>query len=701
MSLPLPASRRTLAFELLLASSVVLFQELALIRWLPGQVRVVAYFPNLILLSAFLGLGVGCLRAGRRSLLALWPLSLVAIVAVAALLSRVVFTHEGGGEHLFLLYFDMPRTAPMVPDIRPPLVVLFVLSAVSFVPLGQIVAERLRRFGDLGDPLAGYGWDIGGSIAGIAAFTLLSFAGTFPAVWFTVLFAMGAVFQRSSPRRLLAGGLAAACVVATVVRTERSERYSPYYGLSVVPSRDGGAGLNVLVHGALHQYALPLDRSAVLADEGERGIRAGYHLPYRSLPRAPRHALVIGAGTGNDVAVLLDEGAQSVDAVEIDPVIVDIGRQRHPSRPYDSPRVRVFNTDARTYLNTTSERYDLIVYGTLDSLTRLSALSSVRLDNFVYTRECVRAARSRLTEDGGLLLYFMVGETGYIDVRLGGLLTEVFGETPLMISGDFGLFNHAFMAGPAFAAIDGEARRAGAREALARVRARTELPSDDWPFLYLRERGITGFYATTALALLLLSAGAVLLASPDLRRSVRDGGADGEMFALGLGFLLLETTAVTTMNLVWGATWRTSAVVFLCVLVTVLAAALVVRRRNVPYGMAVAALAASVLAAYLLPAEVALRAGTPARLAVSLLLVGAPIFFGSICFSRAFAARSSPDRAFGWTILGAVAGGILEIASMAIGLRALLLVGLAAYLIAYGTFRRRIRAGAGAMASVA
>jgi hypothetical protein len=399
---------------------------------------------------------------------------------------------------------------------------------------------------------------------------------------------------------------------------------------------------------------------------------------------------VIGAGTGNDVAVLLDEGAQSVDAVEIDPVIVDLGRQRHPSRPYDSPKVRVFNTDARTYLNTTSERYDLIVFGTLDSLTRLSALSSVRLDNFVYTRECLQAARSRLTGDGGLLMYFMVGETGYIDVRLGGMLTEAFGETPLMISRHFGLFNHAFMAGPAFTAIDGEARRAGAPEALARVRARTELPSDDWPFLYLRERGITAFYATTAAAILLLSAGAVFLASGDLRRSVRDGGADVEMFALGLGFLLLETASVTTMNLVWGATWRTSAVVFLCVLATVLGAALVARRRDVRYGTAVTALAASVLATYLLPAEAALRAGTLARLGVSLVLVGAPIFFGSLCFSRAFAARRAPDRAFGWNILGAVAGGILEIACMATGLRALLLVALAAYLAAYWIYRRRV-----------
>lgn len=688
MSLPLPDSRRTLALELLAASFAVLFQELAFIRWLPAQVRVVAYFPNLVLISAFLGLGVGCLRAGRRSLLPWWPVSLVAVVAAAAAMSRVVFTNEGGSEHLYLLYFDMPRTSPVVRDIRPPLVALFALSALAFVPLGQVVAERLKRFGQLGDPLAGYGWDIGGSMAGIAAFTLMSFAGTFPVAWFVVLFAVGALFFRARVRWLFAYGAAAAAVLAGVAVTERAERYSPYYGLSVAPG-ESGAGIGVLVHGALHQYALPVDRARELTDAKERGIREGYHLPYQVLARRPRQALVIGAGTGNDVAVLLDEGAERVDAVEIDPAIVDIGRKRHPSRPYDSPRVRVFNTDARTYLNTTDERYDVIVFGTLDSLTRLSALSSVRLDNFVYTGEALRAARDRLTADGGLILYFMVGETGYIDVRLGGMLTEAFRQTPLVLSRHYGLFNHVFMAGPAFAAVDGDARRAQAPAALARVRTQTELPSDDWPFLYLRQRGITAFYATTALILFALSAAAVLLASRDLRRSVREGGADGEMFALGLGFLLLETASVTAMNLVWGATWRTSAVVFLCVLATVLAAALLVRRRDVPYGAAVVALAVSVLVTYLLPAEAALRAGTLARLGVSLVLVGAPIFFGSICFSRAYAARPAPDRAFGWNILGAVAGGILETASMAIGLRALPLVALGAYLVAYWICRRR------------
>src|SRR5881409_2400866 len=105
------------ARSLALASFTVLFQELALIRWLPSAVRVLSYFPNLILISAFLGLGIGCLRAGKRSLLVLWPVSLLALAAAAAALRGIAFTQEGAGEHLWLLYSDLvsPR---VVGDVR-------------------------------------------------------------------------------------------------------------------------------------------------------------------------------------------------------------------------------------------------------------------------------------------------------------------------------------------------------------------------------------------------------------------------------------------------------------------------------------------------------------------------------------------------------------------------------------------------------
>jgi hypothetical protein len=63
-----------IALEILAVSFIVLFQELALIRWFPSKIRVLAYFPNLILISAFLGLGLGSLFSGKKSLIWLWTL---------------------------------------------------------------------------------------------------------------------------------------------------------------------------------------------------------------------------------------------------------------------------------------------------------------------------------------------------------------------------------------------------------------------------------------------------------------------------------------------------------------------------------------------------------------------------------------------------------------------------------------------------
>src|SRR5688572_13367797 len=246
-------SSRVLAIELIAASFVVLFQELAFIRWLPGQVRVLAYFPNLILLSAFLGLGLGCLRASQRQLLWVWPLSLLLIVAAAFVMSGVIFTHNSVSEHLYLLYYDLPPGAPVVKDVRPPIVLFFMLSAASFIPLGQFVARRLQEFQRRSSTLWGYCWDILGSLAGVAAFTVVSFMGAFPVVWFSIFLAVGILFfMRHRSWRL--GYLAAAAAIMLVVsQAERAHRYSPYYAINLDHSPE--TGFNVLTNGALHQNA--------------------------------------------------------------------------------------------------------------------------------------------------------------------------------------------------------------------------------------------------------------------------------------------------------------------------------------------------------------------------------------------------------------------------------------------------------------
>ena len=637
-----------------------------------------AYYPNLVLIAAFLGLGLGCLRAGRRPLRWAWPATLLVLVIAAAALARVVFTQNAAADHLFLLYYDLPAgrapggghppadPAALRPDrrqLRAPRPDRG--RAPAALPRARAAALRLR-VGHRG---------IAGGHRGVHRPQLR--AGV-PDVWFAGVLVLGLVFFRQRRRDLLAYGGAAALVVVVVGASERAQQYSPYYAIST-RDRAGAAGFEITANGSLHQVALPLRAERRSWPAATRGSRDGYHVPY-TLAAGPIHrALVVGAGSGNDVAVLLDRGAEHVDAIEIDPVILELGRARHPDAPYASPRVRAINTDARAWLNDTRETYDLIVFGTLDSMTRLSALSTVRLDAFMYTADCLRAARARLTPAGRPRPLFhggravhrpAAGRPAHGRVRRGpargrhrprALQPHLHGGPGLRGRGRGGAPRGRRARARAGARAGGAAERRLALPVPARARPERLLPVDD---------GGGGGPGP----------GRRLRRLPDLRRSVAGRGIDVEMFLFGLAFLLLETRSVTAMNLAWGATWLTSAVVFFAVLFMVLLATFAVRAWSPPFaadhGTPARLAAGRPRAAGIARAEVRV----PARLALSVLAVGIPIFLASVGFARLFETRTEPDLAFGWNLLGAVAGGLIELVSMAVGLKALLLVAAAAYL---------------------
>ncbi len=72
------------SIELFVLSFMVLFLELACIRWLGSTVIFLAFFTNIVLTACFLGVSVGCLAASRNGswINALVPLA-VAIMASA------------------------------------------------------------------------------------------------------------------------------------------------------------------------------------------------------------------------------------------------------------------------------------------------------------------------------------------------------------------------------------------------------------------------------------------------------------------------------------------------------------------------------------------------------------------------------------------------------------------------------------------
>ena len=271
----------------------------------------------------------------------------------------------------------------------------------------------------------------------------------------------------------------------------------------------------------------------------------------------PHSVLILGAGTGNDVAGALRHGAEHVDAVEIDPVILEIGRQYHPEHPYDSHRVTVYVDDARAFLKKTKKKYDLIVFAYLDSSTLLSSFSSLRLDNYVYTVESFQNTKALLTDQGTMVLSFATGRSFATD-RLYATLEAAFGTPPAAYFTGF-VVNGVLM-------IEGGARStklpqlvdASGEFHTRTTNSTTLLATDNWPFLYLTGRSIPGAVLVTA-ALFFLMVWMVLRKANCL--SWKTSLLHWHFFFLGAGFLLLETKAVTQLSLLFGGTWIVNSVV--------------------------------------------------------------------------------------------------------------------------------------------
>src|SRR5947208_3393623 len=212
---------------LFVSSFLVLFLETALIRWLPAYVRLLAYFSNFILLASFLGIGVGCLLATRRRNLFVWfPLMLFAVIfGVDRLRLEVALPSTS------TIYFSSGTTSPVVPvESTLLLPLLFVSVAALFVA----VAHRMGRDLTGRPPLRAYVINLLGSLAGVAAFAMVSWLELPPSVWFGVAAAAALPFVLQERRWIAAVNLVLLAGSLTIVHNmERGSLWSPYYRITL------------------------------------------------------------------------------------------------------------------------------------------------------------------------------------------------------------------------------------------------------------------------------------------------------------------------------------------------------------------------------------------------------------------------------------------------------------------------------------
>ncbi|MBI1982908.1 MAG: methyltransferase domain-containing protein, partial [Acidobacteria bacterium] len=453
-----------------------------------------------------------------------------------------------------------------------------------------------------------------------------------------------------------------ALIVVATGLPEADTFWSPYYRVRLYRfSPPEGwprpAAYHVDVNHDYHQRIVDLS-PAFLARHPEaepnRSALATYELPYHIVAETGE-VLVVGAGTGNDVAAALRHGATRVDAVEIDRVIIELGRRYHPERPYDSPRVTVTVDDARAFFKRTDRKYDLIVFGYLDAHTLISSYSSLRLDNYVYTRESFEEARSLLKKDGTLIVAFNSG-TSFVTDRLFAALARAFGTPP-----------RAYYTGYDYAGvvmIEGRGRDAAPPrefpEISDQLRSRldaTLVTTDRWPFLYLAGRTIPA-PILSVLALFLCGSFVLLRRTLNLPRLASRENL--HFFFLGAGFLLLETRGITELSLLFGSTWIVNAVVIGAFLAMGILANTLVMYRPVARRTAYVPLFVLIGLGMFFPLTHLDLLPASAKVLAAGIFVGLPVFFSGLVFSRSFRDVADPAQALGVNLLGCVVGGTLE-----------------------------------------
>ena len=651
------ASARARVF---LGSALILFLELVLIRELGAKIVHLSYFTNFVLLGSFLGVGLGFLSSGKRlQVTRLSPLLLAALLALVALVPVQIDRRSDQ-----IIYFTLVE--PSGPPTWVVLPIIFVAVAACVVGPAQIVG---RSFRDL-PPLEAYRLDLLGSLAGIVTFTAFAFLGAPPLVWGVVLVALFLVLLGTARVVMFSCALLIALFVADLPSDQVT--WSPYYRIvhQQVDFPSGDVGVNVNVNGVPHQVAR--------AVEGRLRAEPQYGLPYERLTQgAVGRVLIVGAGTGNDVAVALEKQAQHVDAVEIDPEILDLGRREHPNRPYDDPRVTTHVDDGRAFLERTDARWDLILFALPDSMALVTGGGAIRLESYLFTREAIATVRRHLTERGGFAMYNYYREEWLVD-RYAGTVASAFGHEPCIDRVER-------VAGQAVISVALREADQKCQPTAARAN-RVEPSTDDRPFPYFRGGGLPPLYLFALTGILLASLVAVrTLAGPF--RSMRPYA---DLFFMGAAFLLLETKSVTTFALLFGTTWIVNAIVFAGVLLAVLLAVETTRRVPTPsLPVLYLGIAAALVLAYVVPNASLLALPVVPRLAAAIVLAFAPIYLANLAFAKRFADTDDTASAFGVNILGAMVGGCVEYLALLVGFRNLLIVAGLLYLAAFVLLPRR------------
>jgi SAM-dependent methyltransferase len=672
------------------AAGVSIFLELSLIRWQAGELEFYSFYKNFGLLSCVAGLGIGYVLSSRRGV----PLALAApLLALQQVV--VVFVRHGFGDTARLSLNRLPiieqvnmgivgePTIIQTISIYFAVTALIILTMLTMVPLGQLCGRLMMRM----PAVKAYGWNLLGSLAGIALMVGLSAVLAPPAIWFFIVFATLIAFSYHDKQLTWVG------LIATLIGTTAlcwkvefgSERvYSPY---QIVQREAGLHGWSEVTAAGLYSQQV-MDLSEPSRNAFRELQRPGhyYDFPY-TVQRDPDTVAIFGAGMGNDVAAALRNHARNIYAVEIDPCIAAWGRMYHPEKPYADQRVNLVVNDARAFLRQSNQKFDMIVFGLVDSHAMTSHGSSLRMDSYVYTVDALKECRQHLKPGGVLCLSFCL-TTVEMEEKLCKMMAEAFGgHLPVCVATDYdgsitylqnkeATLTNDVIAGTGF--LD-------ATPSLSRFQG-LDSSTDDWPFFYMPRR----IWPISFLPLLTLLVVLTFAMNRSLagKTSMVISSKNLQFALLGAAFMLIEAKAITQLALNFGNTWQVTGITLAAVLLLAFVGNLLVENGVVgKAGIAYTLLMVTLAAGLALSLSGTFPSTLEGQFATIAILIG-PLLFSAMTFSLLISDEKEVGAAMSWNLLGALVGGMLEYTAMYLGYRALHLVALGLYGCAFTLWLR-------------
>lgn len=681
-------------FRLALISFIILFLELALIRLIGTEIRIFAYLSNLILLAIFIGVGLGMFIKKRLSvLISSFLLLILMLILVSKVfnnitpwlspLSESFIWFQESWPSLFKIIFALGQT-----------MVLFCLVMAIFVPLGQYLGRFFKSSKKI---IFYYSLNVLFSLLGIWAFNLLSFLSISPFIGILATQFLLLIFIPQ--KRLNFAGLSAistAIIIFVHLIFSTNTTWSPYQKLTLIklpPSEYQTLGYQLQVNNVGYMGLLDLSdkyqktvlekmKDLDLPENFDIRFSNQYDLPFLIKPNV-EDVLIIGAGAGNDAAAAIRANVLNIDAVEIDPKIIDLGRKNHPEQPYSHPSVNIFVDDGRSYFKKTTKKYDLVIMGLADSHTLSSSLNNIQLDNYLYTRQGFEEIKLILKPDGLLFVSFDVRRP-WIGDKIQANLANVFGHSPLIFNLQeepplFGWGGVIFVQSVDEHQLQTWLSQNPALDKFIASRQITyKSPAkelvDDWPYLYLDKPRIPKIHLIVSLFLLAI----FLILAQKISYS---GKFRWDSFFLGSGFLLYEFQNISKTALLYGNTWMTNVFTISAILVFILIANLITTEIKIGIKFLYAMLFVAFAIQIIIPLPLLNRLSTMAKYILAPMLLNLPLFFSALIFISLFTKAREEKAFFASNLIGSAIGGVLAFLSYAYGIKFLLFVSLLMYLI--------------------